>query len=103
VYDPTVTFFSEQEDSMADSYGDGLKLRWPLISVLSFLMRDLSYRNSFELSSIFLARLALASVNVVTTPRSAAIDVVRFVNTSGKAGAQILHLPLGDDSPPWGR
>jgi hypothetical protein len=25
------------------------------------------------------------------------------VNTSGKAGAQILHLPLGDDSPPWGR
>jgi hypothetical protein len=25
------------------------------------------------------------------------------VNTSGKAGAQIPHLPLGDDSPPWGR
>jgi hypothetical protein len=24
-------------------------------------------------------------------------------NTSGKAGAQIPHLPLGDDSPPWGR
>jgi hypothetical protein len=25
------------------------------------------------------------------------------VNTSGKAGAQIPHLPLGDDAPPWGR
>jgi hypothetical protein len=25
------------------------------------------------------------------------------VNTSGKAGAQIPHLPLGDDSPPGGR
>jgi hypothetical protein len=25
------------------------------------------------------------------------------VNTSGKAGAQIPHLPLGDDPPPWGR
>jgi hypothetical protein len=25
------------------------------------------------------------------------------VNTSGKAGAQRPHLPLGDDSPPWGR
>jgi hypothetical protein len=24
------------------------------------------------------------------------------VNTSGKAGAQIPHLPLGDDSSPWG-
>jgi hypothetical protein len=24
------------------------------------------------------------------------------VNTSGKAGAQILHLPLGDDSSPSG-
>jgi hypothetical protein len=25
------------------------------------------------------------------------------VNTSGKAGAQIPHLPQGDDSSPWGR
>jgi hypothetical protein len=25
------------------------------------------------------------------------------VNTSGKAGAQIPHLPLGDDSSPRGR
>jgi hypothetical protein len=25
------------------------------------------------------------------------------VNTSGKAGTQIPHLPLGDDPPPWGR
>jgi hypothetical protein len=24
------------------------------------------------------------------------------VNTSGKAGAQIPHLAMGDDSPPWG-
>jgi hypothetical protein len=24
-----------------------------------------------------------------------------IVNTSGKAGAQIPHLPLGDDSSPW--
>jgi hypothetical protein len=28
---------------------------------------------------------------------------VFFVNTSGKAGAQIPHLPLGDDSYPRGR
>jgi hypothetical protein len=28
---------------------------------------------------------------------------VHIVNTSGKAGAQITHLPLGDGSPPWGR
>jgi hypothetical protein len=28
---------------------------------------------------------------------------VQDVNTSGKAGAQIPHLPLGDDSSPWGR
>jgi hypothetical protein len=27
----------------------------------------------------------------------------RGVNTSGKAGAQIPHPPLGDDSSPWGR
>jgi hypothetical protein len=27
----------------------------------------------------------------------------RCVNTSGKASAQILHLPLGDDSSPRGR
>jgi hypothetical protein len=26
-----------------------------------------------------------------------------YVNTSGKAGAQIPHLPLGGDSSPWGR
>jgi hypothetical protein len=25
-----------------------------------------------------------------------------FVNTLGKAGAQKPHLPLGDDSSPWG-
>jgi hypothetical protein len=28
---------------------------------------------------------------------------VDFVNTSGKAGAKIPQLPLGDDSSPWGR
>jgi hypothetical protein len=27
----------------------------------------------------------------------------KFVNTSGKSGAQIPQLPLGDDSSPWGR
>jgi hypothetical protein len=27
----------------------------------------------------------------------------KLVNTSGKAGAQIPHLPLGNDSSPWGR
>jgi hypothetical protein len=26
-----------------------------------------------------------------------------FVNTSGKSGAQIPQLPLGEGSPPWGR
>jgi hypothetical protein len=30
-------------------------------------------------------------------------DVCRAVNTSGKAGAQIPQLPLGDNSTPWGR
>jgi hypothetical protein len=29
--------------------------------------------------------------------------VMKRVNTSGKAGAQIPQLPLGDDSSPWGR
>jgi hypothetical protein len=29
--------------------------------------------------------------------------IQKYVNTSGKAGAQIPHLPLGDDSSPWGR
>jgi hypothetical protein len=30
-------------------------------------------------------------------------EVYRNPNTSGKAGAQIPQLPLGDDSSPWGR
>jgi hypothetical protein len=30
------------------------------------------------------------------------IMIVMHVNTSGKAGAQIPQLPLGDDSSPWG-
>jgi hypothetical protein len=30
-------------------------------------------------------------------------NVRLYVNTSGKAGAQIPHLPPGDDSSPWGR
>jgi hypothetical protein len=29
-------------------------------------------------------------------------DCTLIVNTSGKAGAQIPHLPLGDDSSPLG-
>jgi hypothetical protein len=28
--------------------------------------------------------------------------IAKFVNTSGKAGAHILHLPMGDDSSPSG-
>jgi Flp pilus assembly protein TadD len=28
---------------------------------------------------------------------------IENVNTSGKAGAQIPQLPLGEDSSPWGR
>jgi hypothetical protein len=28
---------------------------------------------------------------------------ILIVNTSGKAGAQIPHPPLGDYSSPWGR
>jgi hypothetical protein len=31
------------------------------------------------------------------------VRALEAVNTSGKAGAQIPHLPLGDDSSPWGR
>jgi hypothetical protein len=31
------------------------------------------------------------------------IKFMEDVNTSGKAGAQIPQLPLGDDSSPWGR
>jgi hypothetical protein len=31
---------------------------------------------------------------------TAALAVI--VNPSGKAGAQIPQLPLGDNSPPWG-
>jgi hypothetical protein len=31
------------------------------------------------------------------------VEHKKAVNTSGKAGAQIPHLPLGDDSSPWGR
>jgi hypothetical protein len=35
-------------------------------------------------------------------PRYACMRML-LVNTSGKAGAQIPHTPLGDDSSPWGR
>jgi uncharacterized coiled-coil protein SlyX len=35
------------------------------------------------------------------TDKSTAFGIVN-VNTSGKAGAQIPQLPLGDNSPPWG-
>jgi hypothetical protein len=31
------------------------------------------------------------------------VSLWNTVNTSGKAGAQIPQLPLGDDSSPWGR
>jgi hypothetical protein len=33
----------------------------------------------------------------------AVLGVALYVNTSGKAGVQIPHLPLGDDSSPMGR
>jgi hypothetical protein len=34
---------------------------------------------------------------------SVALRELLSANTSGKAGAKIPQLPLGDDSPPWGR
>jgi hypothetical protein len=30
------------------------------------------------------------------------LHIEAHANTSGKAGAQIPQLPLGDKSPPWG-
>jgi hypothetical protein len=42
--------------------------------------------------------------NYIGLMRETADDGALFhVNTSGKAGAQIPQLPLGDDSSPWGR
>jgi hypothetical protein len=41
------------------------------------------------------SKISIASNEVIIMPEIA-------VNTSGKAGAQIPQLPLGDDSPPWG-
>jgi hypothetical protein len=35
--------------------------------------------------------------------RAVVAMIIITVNTSGKAGAQLPHLPLGDDSSPWGR
>jgi hypothetical protein len=46
---------------------------------------------------------AHAGSTVVKELRSASSGFSLTVNTSYKAGAQIPHLPLGDDSPPWGR
>jgi hypothetical protein len=43
--------------------------------------------------------------DIVFTIKGIPIENVRdfiYINTSGKAGAQILHLPLGDDSSPSG-
>jgi hypothetical protein len=42
--------------------------------------------------AIVLTKMTLIRIGFLTT----------FVNTSGKAGAQIPQLPLGDKSPPWG-
>jgi hypothetical protein len=41
----------------------------------------------------------------ISGPEDMAITGIQgvLVNTSGKAGAQIPQLPLGDDSSPWGR
>jgi hypothetical protein len=40
--------------------------------------------------------------HMVLIVSDASYDMIS-VNTSGKAGAQIPQLPLGDDSSPWGR
>jgi hypothetical protein len=42
---------------------------------------------------------ALATLDEIFTRK---FKKAEAVNTSGKAGAQIPQLPLGDDSPPWG-
>jgi hypothetical protein len=47
-----------------------------------------------------------AHVDDKTSSKEVAYDMIMgmdFVNTSGKAGAQIPHPPLGNDSSPWGR
>jgi hypothetical protein len=55
-----------------------------------------------------LSKFRLYSDNIDLSGDSALYGPFEFsntstrVNTSGKAGAQIPHLPLGDDSPPLG-
>jgi hypothetical protein len=46
-----------------------------------------------------------SNIDKFNTLTNGAILIIITVlgNTSGKAGAQIPHLPLGDDSSPWGR
>jgi hypothetical protein len=49
--------------------------------------------------------LNMTHVAYIPTSKSNLFSLTRMgniVNTSGKAGAQILHLPLGDDSSPSG-
>jgi hypothetical protein len=41
--------------------------------------------------------------NLTTTIETTQESLKMTVNTSGKAGAQIPQLPLGDDSSTWGR
>jgi hypothetical protein len=47
--------------------------------------------------AVVVAPAPLATTAIVSIPPARA-----NVNTSGKAGAQIPQLPLGDNSPPWG-
>jgi hypothetical protein len=47
--------------------------------------------------------LDILNDNMVGYANISARDMLDHVNTSGKAGAQIPQLPLGDDSSPWGR
>jgi hypothetical protein len=67
--------------------GEGLRLCWNPFSVRSFLIKTLSYRNWFELSSSCLARRALACVRAATTPRSAAVAVARLASAPMVASA----------------
>jgi hypothetical protein len=72
--------------------GEGLKLRWPRFSVLSFIIKALSSRNSFELSSSCLKIRTLACVRVATTPRSAVVAVEKLANFNGGFSHLVFSL-----------
>jgi hypothetical protein len=60
--------------------------------IFSFVGKDAHHKAAISDNFAFWYCLAWVEENFVGS-----------VNTSGKAGAQILHLPLGDDSSPRGR